>query len=298
MKKSSGVKDLICWSCLLITCLAQTESMTVNEASRRPPEKESERRVKLPDKTVRQPTFVRRGALPFKRKISREQKILLKPNAADLSRYAAFLQQPRTGLIKLFPDLGCEGNANIVRADAECLNSIPMSAFYSFREKEYTTDFLSDIRLENDILITDGILTQGILVALGDIALENISLTSDGLDFLTEYKPETQSEKALKHTFQLIKGINSDGYLYRKTLPAKENTTYALRVIAYRGSVLQTFRGMLFNMLAGDDRADIIVAFRMLKKDEKTGSFTLLWKELSRKGAPKIIFPKKSKKRS
>jgi hypothetical protein len=147
-------------------------------------------------------------------------------------------------------------------------------------------------------LVTDGILTQGILVALGDIGLENISLASGGLNFLAEYKPETLSEKALKQTFQLIKGIDSDGYLYRKTLPAKENTTYALRVIAYRGSVLQTFRGMLFNMLAGDERADIIVAFRVLKKDEKTGSFTLVWRELSRKDAPKIIFPKKSKKRS
>lgn len=296
MKKFSGVKVLFCWSCLLTACLAQTRIPTSNEAARRAPDRELERPTRPLDEIARKSVTTKRGALSFKKKISREQKLLLKPNAADSNRYADFLRQPRTGLIKLFPDLGCESNANIVRADAECLQSIPMSAFYSFREKEYTTDFLSDIRLENNVLVTDGILTQGILVALGDIALENVSLASGGLSFLTEYKPETQSKMALQQTFRVIEGINSDGYLYRKDLPAKENTTYALRVIAYRGSIVQTFRGIPFNRLAGDERTDIIVAFRLLKKDEKTGSFTLLWKELSRKDAPKIIFPKKIKK--
>jgi hypothetical protein len=48
----------------------------------------------------------------------------------------------------------------------------------SIRSAEESTrrNFLSDIRLKNDHLITDGTLAQGILVALGDVALETVSL--------------------------------------------------------------------------------------------------------------------------
>lgn len=294
MTKLSCVKVLFCWGCFLITCFAQTNTPTVNQRISREDESRLGQTNKSADDSTPPTVFTKRGALSFRKKLTREQKKLLTPDAADSSSYAAFLQSPNTGLIKLFPDIGCEDNANIVRADADCLKSIPMSAFYSFREEKHTTDFLSDIRLKDNVLITDGLLSQGILAALGDIALENITLSSGGMNFLAEYKPEPQSGEALKQTLQLIKGIKSGGYFYRKALPAKENMTYALRVIAYRGSIVQTFRGVPFNMLEGDERTDIIVVFRVLRKNE-AGSFTLLWKELSRKAAPKVVFPKKVK---
>lgn len=279
-----------------MTCFAQTRIVPADANIRRR-QSEQPSQLTMPDgSSISDSGAARRGALSFRKKISREQKKLLQPNEADLIRYAAFLKNPNTGLIKLFPDIGCEDNANIVRADANCLRSIPMSAFYSFREEEYTAAFLSDIRLKNDVLVTDGLLTQGILVALGDIALENVSLASSGLRFLTEFKPANRSEEALKQAKELIKGIKSDDYLYRRSQPALENTTYALRVTAYRGSFIQTFRGITLDMLAGDERVDITIAFRVLRKDEETGNFTLLWKELLRKDAPKVIFPKRGKK--
>ncbi len=298
MSRLSGVNIMFLWCVSVVAGFAQTPAPppmppSVTEEIRR-------RGNNQPGQSARggaaaRTVFARRGALSFKKRISRQQKKMLSPDAADLSRYADFLRNPKTGLIKLFPDLGCEENANVVRADEICLNQIPMSAFYSFRESEHTTDFLSDIRLENDVLVSDGLLTQGILVALGKTPLESVTPTSSGLKFLTEFKPELKSEEALKQTFQLIKGIKSNGYLYRKALPAREEMTYALRVVAYRAKFIQTVRGFLFNMLEGDDRVDVTIAFRLLKKDAATGTYTLLWKELARQEAPKIIFPKPNK---
>lgn len=274
-------------------CAAQT-SPTGGETVRRSPESRLESSEKSRNNSAAPVTFQRRGQLSFRKRISREQKKRLAPDAADWQRHETFLRQPKTGLIKLFPDVGCEENAAIVRADELCLSQIPMSGFYSFREKEHTSDYLSDIRLKDGILITDGLLTQGILVALGDVALENISLSSGGMKFLNEFTPETQGVKALDQTKQIIRGIRAGEHTYRKALPARENMTYALRAIAYRGRFIQVLHGFPYDMLAGDDRVDITVAFRVLKKDA-AGNYTLLWKELDRKDAPKIIFPKRNK---
>lgn len=278
---------------LFVTCLVQAQSPN-NEPMRRQPEQKTEPFEKIRSESSSSSVFKRRAMLPFKKRINREQKKMLAPDISDLQLYEVFLSQPNTGLIKLFPDLGCEEDAAVVRADESCLKAIPMSGFYSFREKEYTSSHLSDIRLKNDILITDGLLTQGILVALGDVALETVSLSSDGMKFLIEFVPATQGEEALKQTRQIIKGINSDEHFYRKALFARENITYALRLVAYRGSFVQTFRGLPFDLLAGDERDDLTVAFRVVRKD-KAGNLTILWKELARRDAPKIKFPKRKK---
>ena len=288
------IAEGLCFLALVAPCFAQEQSATNAPSSRQSDKKtESFENARTESSTSR--LIQRRAMLPFKKHVSREQKKMLAPDIADLQRYAVFLSQPNTGLIKLFPDLDCEENAVIVHADETCLKAIPMSAFYSFREKGYTNSHLSDIRLKNDVLITDGLLTQGILVALGDVALETVSLSSGGMKFLTEFVPETKGVEALKQTRQITKGVDADDYFYRKALFASENMTYALRLVAYRGSFIQMFRGLPYDLLAGDERDDLTVAFRIVKKD-KAGNLTILWKELARKDAPKIKFSKSGKK--
>lgn len=240
------------------------------------------------------PIFAKRKALPFRKNLSAKQKKLLLPEPADSAKYAAFLGQPGTGLVKLFADLGCEENANILRADAKCLNFVPNSATYSFREREYTTEYLADIRLEKDALVSDGVLAQGIMVALGKIPLENVALDSAGMNFLVGYQPEPKTIAAYRQFVEITKGINSGGFLYKNTLPAAVDTTYALRVIAYRGRFWQAFRGFKINVLDGDERADLTLAFRVVRKSED-GSYILLWKELQRKVAPKLLYEKRKK---
>jgi hypothetical protein len=199
-------------------------------------------------------------------------------------------------LIKLFPDVGCEDNARILRVDNECLNWIPTSAFYSFREREHSREFLADLKLKNDTFISNSFLSQGILVALGDVALGNMSLAADGMQFLVDYKPSIQSQEALEQFHAFSRGVKSGKYIYRNTLPAIENMTYALRVVAYRANVYRTFHGRLFNILEGDKRVDLTVAFRIVRKD-KNGNITLLWKELGRKDSPRVVPQKRGPKK-
>lgn len=235
-----------------------------------------------------------RKAFPFKQRLTREQKSYLLPEPADASRYASLLAQPKTGLIKLFSDAGCEKNALLLRADKECLSWIPNSAFYSFRESEYTTEYLADIRLEKGFLISDGVLSHGILVALGDVALENVTLESAGMNFLVNYQAEQKNKDAYTQFVQITKGVKSGDFLYKNTLPANVDTTYALRVIAYRGRFMQIFRGFRFNLLDRDERADLTLVFRIIRKSED-GNISLLWKELQRRNSPKLIYEKRKK---
>jgi len=242
-------------------------------------------------------TLIKRpGSVLLRTKPNREQKRRLQPDAQDLARHADFLRQPRTGIVRLMPDLGCMENVNILKADAVCLDYVPESSYYSFREKEHTIEMLADIRLKNNYLITDGVLAHGILVNLGEIELERVAPTSEGLQFLSNFTPDPQGWEAQKQFIQLIRGVRIGGYEYKKAQPLVENATYGLRVVAYRGSIYRSFRGYRFNVLEGDKRIDITLAFRVIRK-EADGSAVLLWKEIERREAPRIVFPKRRKKR-
>lgn len=236
------------------------------------------------------------GNFPFRKRANKEQKKQLQGNSQDLFKYAPFLQQPKTGMFRLLPDLGCEENDLILRADETCLKSIPESSFYSFREEEHTAEIISDLRLKNNYLVSDGILSTGILVNLGDIELGRITLESDGIGFLKEFVPQKLNREASKQSQEIVKGIKSGKYLYKRFVPAVENNTYAFRIVAYKGNVFRSYRGFRFDLLEGDKRIDMILAFRVIRKD-KDGSITVLWKELQRKESPKLEYPKRNSKK-
>jgi hypothetical protein len=241
-------------------------------------------------------TVIRRpGSFIIRSKPTKEQKRRLQPNPQDVAKYEQFLAQPRTGIFRLMPDIGCTENVNVIRADAVCLNFIPESSYYSFREKEHTVEMLADIRLRNGFLISDGILSQSILVHLGDVELERVAPTSEGLEFLSEFLPNPLGFEAQKQYVQMMRGVKIGRYEYKKALPMIENATYALRVVAYRGNIFRSFRGYRFDVLDGDKRIDLTLAFRVIRKEQDDGSVTLLWKEIERRESPRIVFPKRKK---
>jgi hypothetical protein len=237
----------------------------------------------------------RSGSFILRTKPTREQKKRLQPNPQDLARFAQFLRAPRTGIFRLMPDIGCTENVNVIRADSVCLNYVPESSYYSFREKEHTIEMLADIRLRNGFLISDGILSQGILVHLGEVELEQLAPASEGLEFLTGFAPHSLGPDAQKQYVQTMRGVKIGRYEYKKAHPLIENATYALRVVAYRGNVFRSFRGYRFDVLGGDKRIDLTLAFRVVRR-ETDGSATLLWKEIERREAPRLEFPKRRKK--
>ena len=214
---------------------------------------------------------------------------LLAPNPLDAQNFAQFLQQPNTGLTKLEQDFGCAENTKILVATENCLNySMPgAGSSYSFRVKNYRIRRLADITFYNDSFQATGVLLHGFFVDVGDVPLETISLETKGLKFLTDFSPETDYEAAKKTGDQLSKGIEKDGFLYRRELSAREKTTYVLRSIAYRGTFYRAERTIPYNELDFDKRPDVIVAFRLVRRDTD-GSVTILWKELARKESPKV----------
>lgn len=230
-------------------------------------------------------------------------KAILAPDAADAAKYADFLRQKKTGLFRLFPDFDCE-TKNVVRADGNCANLVPGGWNYSFRKKNYSdADFL-DIRFKDGNLISESFLSQGILVRLGDVPLETVLPTSGGMRFLLDFQPEIQSQSAKKQFANIAKGIAADNYKYAKSVKAEENTTYALRVIAYRSksrvlndlSANTTADDFKFGKLNfADKRIDLTVAFRIVRRDENGGALTILWKELNRQESPKLVFAKGEK---
>jgi hypothetical protein len=64
----------------------------------------------------------------------------------------------------------------------------------------------------------------------------------------------------------MMRGVRVGDYEYKKALPIIENATYALRVVAYKGSIFRSFRGYRFDVLFGDKRIDLTIAFRIIRK--------------------------------
>lgn len=219
---------------------------------------------------------------------------LTAPDAEDLALFAEFLKQPRTGIFRLFPDNDCFTNG-VVYVDGKCKDVFPGTWLYSFREKDYSDNFVFDVWLKNGRFFSEGFLSQGILVKLGNFSLNNVTLESKGAKFLADFKPAENSAEIRKQYDQIGKGIESDGYKYSRTAEADVGEVYLMRVIAYRvqkkvlDRILGNNAAFYFQTINRDERKDMIVGFRIIKK-EANGVLTIIWKVLDEKQSPEIIF--------
>lgn len=225
-------------------------------------------------------------------------KTLMEPKNEDYEKYKTFLQQPNTGLFRLFPEKNC-GVKDVVNVAQNCDKFISASDSYSFRLMEHV-NIISDIRLSGEDLITDGFLSQGIIVPLDDSPLENVSLSSNGMRYLNAFKPEKESREAKKQFAQIANVVESDSYRYAKRVRAVENTNYAMRIVAYRSNntirksateSVSLLKTAFLDLNDLDKRLDLALVLRIVRKDSD-GSITILWKELKRQDAPKLIFQK------
>ena len=245
-----------------------------------------------------------RENLRFKTKpLSKEElkmaRAALEPNPEDLVQYKDFLQQSKTGLFRLIPNRGCSLKY-VVSANEECQNSTYFGEFYSFELKDYYNSGFFDLTYKDGELISEGDFSHKMLVTLGDVPIEDISLVSNGVKFLKDFEPQTENNEFEKKTAEIAIGINFDGYKYSKSAKALPDTTYALRVVAYSPQINSSSwyreneaeflrkRAIIAN---SNKRSDLILVFRIIRQDPN-GTLSILWKELSRKKSHKLTFPK------
>ena len=240
-------------------------------------------------------------AVPRRAALSREdRKIranLVFPSREDIALYQDFLKQPGTGIFRLFADHDC-ADEKLIKADGKCKGVFPQTWFYSFRQKDYSDNLFFDIFLRNGKIITDSLLSQGILVNVGNFSLDNVTLQSSGAKFLADFKPGLKWTDIKAQYDRINQGVEADGYQYSKEVAAKVGSVYLLRVVAYRlprkfvkelagdGTNEENLKYMMLNQ---DKRNDLTIAFRIVRKDAN-GNLTIIWKELERKGSPEAVF--------
>ena len=234
--------------------------------------------------------------------ITEEDKKYLEPNTELKAKHASFLKLSKTGLIRLAPDIGCNYSELIVDAREKCLqNSIPGGgAYYSFRRSKYVLPTVADLRFYENSFSVAGRIAGGVMVALGDIPLEQLNSKSEGVKYLAELVPATVREKANRQMTEFQNGLRKDNYIYTRALPLNPKTVYAVRIIAYQpdefSKNLKSTKDLYdFIQLEEDKRADIIMAFRVVEINND-GSIWVLWRELFRRDAPKLVFKEQEKK--
>lgn len=220
----------------------------------------------------------------------------------DLLEYKSFLGQPKTGIFRLLPDFDCE-TKRLITIAGDCANFVPGRWAYSFRRKAYGDEDFHDIAFKRDSFVVYSLLTQGILVSLGDVSLENLSLGSSQLEYLVSFQPQNDKISAARQFKEVAKGIENGGYLYSDKVIVKEYTTYAFRIVAYRfkdkwstrlwGKNLDksTKEERKFMGIGFDKRNDSIFVFRIIRRSED-GIVTIIWKRLSKQKAPLLIYKK------
>jgi len=251
-------------------------------------------------KPLRQP----RPSVPASPTIDKEtsERIQLarRVDPADHARYSGFLTAGKTGLFKLFPDYDCV-TANVVRTDGACANFIMASSSFSFRTGGYIHPYYHDLGFNHGEILNSAFFSQGIFVSLGSVPIEDVTPTHDGLKFIYDLQTASGPAAAKATAARFKSGVEFGGYTYSDHIVPVENTTYALRSVAYDVanslpaiSEKTSSSEIRFHTLALDKRADVIVVFRIVRKGAD-GSLTIVWKELDRKEAPKIKFAKGEK---
>lgn len=188
------------------------------------------------------------------------KKGLLAPSQDDRLTFAAFLQMPNTGLLRLLPREVYDSETYSTKKKIDIRGG---GAYYSFLDRTHAYKYGSDILLDhNRLAVGFAGADYGILTSLGDVPIEAITLEDPRVQFLSSYQPPTSEPlaRAESRRFNRISGAIIDGLRYTSSLPAIEHTTYLLRSIVY-------------------DRTDVLVVLRVVRKDTD-GSLIIAWKLL------------------
>lgn len=214
------------------------------------------------------------------------EKKLLMVDPSDEARFAQFLAEPNTGIIRLLPLYPQDRVVSAAEPDSYYRPGFNYFAgTYSFSKRKhgnclsgwqaFPTLGWAELRLKDGILSTAiTVDSVGLIVRLGDVPIESVTVESAGASELDKFTPPTDHEAAKNIYANSLGGVKVGNLVYSSRIPANSNTTYVLRSTMRR-------------------RADVMIAFRIVRK-ESDGSVTLVWKKL--KGYPKPSWKKKDQK--
>ncbi len=183
------------------------------------------------------------------------EKKVLAVSDTDREEFAAFLNQPQTGMIRLLPRETYDGNAK------RALAISGGGAFYSFVLKTHEYGQGSDIALEQGQLsVGFAGADYGMLLNVGDISLDQVASDHVATRALLDYTPPIKEAEVRAENRKLWQGIELSGFNFKSRVPANVSNTYLLRSISI-------------------DRSDVVVAFRIVRKDTDS-SLILIFKVL------------------
>lgn len=210
-------------------------------------------------------------------RLTKEQKKLLSPTEEDFAQHSEFLKKSKTGLAKLFPNPKCH-EIVVDAGDENCINAFPIpgrGAFYSFRKKSHSEAFWWDIHFVENSFTVDFRKNSGLTVNLGNVPLESINLETAEIKSLKDFPLVSVPKARSNQQVSFSNEIEIKKYAVRAL--ARENTTYAIRTVIYKGirhpRVPVSYGLKVFYN-------DVITVFRVVKQNSD-GSVILIWRELS-----------------
>ena len=213
--------------------------------------------------TSRYPTS---GRIPIKREPQVLKKGLLAPSMQDRLQHDAFLKQSKTGLIRLMPREVYDWERYKVPARIDIRGG---GAYFSFVHRTHEYGYGSDLQLDrNKFSVGFAGGDYGMIVDLGDVPIDEISETDPRFVFMSNYKPSNAGSEATGELMRFNNGVRVDDPNYRRTVPARSQSTYLVRSIDFGTS-------------------DVLVAFRVVRFDTD-GSAIIAWKLLKSFSTPQL----------
>ena len=187
----------------------------------------------------------------LKSRLAELEKPLLAVAPDDQAKFADFLREADTGLIRLLPREKYDGRLEIRGG----------GAYYSFVRKTHEYGYGSDIQLsQNEFGVGFAGMDFGYLLKLGDVPLELLTAEHPAVAALQAYQPKRTEAEIRAENRHAYQGVPFGGFTGKRRVPANVDTTYLLRSVCI-------------------DNSDVLVALRTLRLDSDA-SMILLWKIL------------------
>ena len=219
--------------------------------------------VSLPSSTFAQDRGKLEKEIEALRKQLREkEELFLSVSEEDRARFAEFLKQPDTGIIRLLPREKYQ-DKTMIRGGG---------AYYSFTRLTHEYGYGSDIELQQGrFSVGFAGADFGFICDIGSAPIEQVTLDHPAVHFPLTFAAPTTEPEARQHQRLSSTGFNAAGFYYDNDVVVFESRTYILRSINYGAS-------------------DVLIVFRAIREDSD-GSMVLLWKRLKKFSTPRLERP-------